>query len=242
MSFDIFTNIRSKNADDNQDNKDIDLKKNFIKIEKIDDNTDLIENYIYAHKMNLDLDKLHSTCKIMYELIKKNFSENKQDYSGQSTLTTKLFGSYNLLLYPLPELHELYNGIKDFFHRVNTLENAKNEKYYIQCWLNFYQKGEFIDWHGHWEPEKRTWHGYFCVDVEPSHTTYIMPNTNGKKVDIHSKNNLLVMSRSDGDVHKSSEWPFEERPRITIAFDIVPRNVISHEKSLNHWLNHWIPI
>lgn len=53
-----------------------------------------------------------------------------------------------------------------------------------------------------------------------------------------SENNLLVISKSDGDSHKSSEWLFDDRIRVTIAFDIVPKEFINYDS----WLNHWIPI
>ena len=39
-----------------------------------------------------------------------------------------------------------------------------------------YKEGDFIDWHTHWPKEKNTWHGFFCVDCEPSYTTYRLPN------------------------------------------------------------------
>ena len=199
----------------------------------IHDNIELVEKYIFKCKLNLNLNELNTSSDIMYHFIKKNFSNNRADYAGKSTLTTKLYSSYNLLLYPLPGFHELYNEIKDVFHKVNP---SSNEKYYMQCWLNYYQKGDFIDWHKHWEPESKSWHGFYCVNAESSYTSYKLPHIDTKIIDIQSENNLLVLSRSDGDKHKSSEWLYEDRPRITIAFDIVPRQYIDHKFPLNHWI------
>lgn len=204
--------------------------------EKIDDTTELIENYIYTRTLNLNLHHLHDSCDKMYKLIKKSFVNNKMEHSGHTTLSTKLYASYNLLLYPLPGLHELFHEIKKLFNQVNTSEKSQHEKYYMQCWLNYYKKGQFIDWHGHWPAEQNTWHGYYCVDVEPSHTSYKLPDNDGNITVIHNKNNLLVLSPSDGDIHKSSEWMYDDRPRITIAFDIVPRQHLLYDVFLNHWI------
>ena len=57
-------------------------------------------------------------------------------------------------------------------------------------------------------------------------------------VKIESKDNLLVIGKSDNDKHRSSVWN-QDTPRITIAFDILP--VSSIYKEFNT-LNHWIPI
>jgi hypothetical protein len=60
------------------------------------------------------------------------------------------------------------------------------------------------------------------------------------ELDIPSKNGLMVLSRSNGDVHRSSEWD-QEYPRITIAFDIVPAGILYRENRYTH-INHWMPI
>lgn len=198
---------------------------------------DIINGYIYKKNLDLNLLKLKTGCDQMYDLIKKNFSGNKNDYTGQSTLTTKLFKSYNLLMYPLPEFHELFNEIKKMFFEIIEKDiTIPKKKYYIQCWLNYYRKGDFIGWHNHWPPETKSWHGYYCVDTECSFTSYIIPNNEDKIIDIISEDNLLVMSKSDGDRHRSSEWLNNDRPRITIAFDIVPREYICYDNLLNHWV------
>jgi hypothetical protein len=168
-------------------------------------------------------------------------------------------------LYPLPAIHELYFEIQNYFRFATEsyFKEPYKEKHFIQCWLNVYNKGDFIDWHHHdWNsnrPNKpRAWHGFFCVDVEPnSKTSYKWKGVN-EVIDIQSKNGLMVMGISDGDVHKSSAWN-EDNPRITIAFDIVPEKHIFYDdgrsnlvKFLNNnnspkeiiqaYTNHWVPI
>jgi hypothetical protein len=191
------------------------------------------EDYVITEKFNLDLIQLKASCYSLYDLVQENFSENKKDFTAQSTLTTQLFSSYNLFMYPYNGFYELYQEIKTFFEPYKD----KDKNYYIQCWLNFYREGDFINWHGHWHENAKSWHGFFCVDCEPSKTTYRIPGVKND-IDVISKNNLLVISRSDGDSHRTWPWPYSDRPRITIAFDILPSEYIEPTQ----WLNHWVPL
>ena len=194
-------------------------------------------NYIHTYNLNLSTDVLTRSCGIMNNIVKDNFntSDGGDVFIATNTLSTQLFAKYNLLLYPLDGFHELYNSLKHVFREV-----AKPvEPYYIGCWLNYYKQGEYIDWHHHWHPSERSWHGYYCVNTEaaPSVTSYCL--SNGEQIDIPSQDDLFVISKSDGDSHRT--WPWEpcNEPRITIAFDIVPADILRHQL---HWLNHWIPI
>ena len=212
--------------------------------------------YIYTRKLNLDLEQQKSTALIMKDFIIKKFAQ--KDCSGQKTLTTKLFNKYNYLLHPLPGMHKLYSEIKRMFYDVS----CSQEEHYIQCWANFYNFGDYIDWHGHWPMHMNSWHGFYCIDVEPdSHTEYRidgvprnfpshllekMPENSFPKekfVTIKSENNLLVLSKSGRDNHRSSEWK-KETPRITVAFDIVPAEKLIQDNYIHHHdsVNHWIPI
>lgn len=193
-------------------------------------------DYVITKKIDLNLNQLKYSCYLMHDFVKKHFDKEMpayDDVSGKTSLTTNLYNTYNLFMYPYDEFYNLYQEIKTLFHDCCIDE----DQYYIQCWVNFYKKGDFIDWHNHWAPEHRTWHGFFCVDCEPSKTTYNVPGYN-EPLDIVSENNLLVMSRSNGDTHRTWPWEDETKDRITIAFDIVPRQFIDP----GVFLNHWVPI
>lgn len=192
------------------------------------------ENYLYTKKLNLNLDKMHFSWREMYGVIRDNFYGKEEHYGGQATMTTKLFSQYNCFMYPMYEFHELYEEIRQCFHEVY----GGNDKHYIQCWLNVYKKGEFIDWHTHWQAETNSWHGFYCADVgEDSYTDYKIPlNGEIKEIRVKSENNLLVLGKSENDTHRSSEWTHDS-PRVTLAFDIVPRDYVGTQ-----WLNHWVPI
>lgn len=190
-------------------------------------------NIISVKAENTDVAAVKDSCYKMYDYIKENFSENKKDYNGQSTLSTQLFTSYNLLMYPLPGFHELFLDIKDTFKKHYAMEETH---YYMQAWLNFYRKGDFIDWHWHWPDHTNAYHGFYCVDTNPSMTSYVHED-HDIQFDIPSVDGNIVMSKSYRERHRTWPWT-EERPRITIAFDLVPR---AHIKPFE-WANHWIPV
>ena len=207
----------------------------------------IIENFLYTETLDLNLEVQRKTAHYMHSYIDRTFQHtptaidgaqrNPLDvtFTGQVTLSTKLFDRYNYLMYPLPGIHNLYRSIQKVFREVDT---DSYDDYFIQCWLNFYYKGDFIDWHGHWETKADSWHGFYCLDVEPeSYTEYKLED---KLIKVPSKDNLLVISRSGRDVHKSSEWT-EDRPRITIAFDIVPAEKLFDVAAYRN-PNHWIPL
>ena len=192
-------------------------------------------DYIHTKKLDLNLDEIRKSCFEMYDYINSNFGNKSRSYTGESTLTTELFKHYNLLMYPQPGFHDLYSEIQRFFYETH---GGQYKRYYIQSWLNFYKKGDYIDWHSHWPKEKNSWHGFFCVDCGDgtSGTLYRIIDVKNELF-VPSENNLLVMSKSEKDIHKSTEWNDEINPRITIAFDIVPAEHIDDDLP-----NHWIPI
>jgi hypothetical protein len=197
----------------------------------------IYKDYIITSKLNLNLAEITNSCYKMKSVIDTHFKksilevEYAEDEGKLSPLTTQGFEHYNLLMYPFDGFHSLYFEIQKLFQQCNT----SKEKYYIRCWLNIYGKGNFVDWHDHFPPKSGSWHGFFCVDCEPSKTTYRLPNI-VDLVDIVSENNLLVLSKSDGDQHRTWPWEYDDRDRITIAFDIVPSTYTGE------FLNHWIPI
>ena len=189
-------------------------------------------NYLYTKDLNLDLNKLQNSCLLMNSVIENNFINLQQNYEGKAPITTKLFNNYNLLMYPFEEFHNLYYEIKKMFYEVSNTSFP----HYIQCWLNVYNRGEYIDWHGHWPSDCKVWHGFYCVNVEnePSHTLYKIPNVKDV-LQIDSINNRLVIGKSEEDLHKSSEWNSQD-PRITIAFDIIPEKIAYETGGLNHYI------
>jgi hypothetical protein len=204
----------------------------------------IYHNYVHTKNLNLNLEEIRTSCDYMHALVSKNFvvlektgnqllEEQLKPYWGNAPASTRSYGSYNLLLFPYNGFHKLYEEIRTTFREIVPEGN-----YYIQCWLNSYKKGEFIDWHGHWQSEYISWHGFYCVDVEPSKTTYRIQGF--PDLEVNSEDDLLVLSPSGKDEHRTWPWHDETRPRITIAFDIVPGEFL--DPTEKHNFNHWIPI
>lgn len=199
-------------------------------------------DYVNVFDINLDLDELKPTCLNIGEFIENQYAENMGNYINSGELdaphTTKVFNQYNLLSFVSPKIYDVYKNIQNAFNQLPK----KEDDFYIQCWLNVFKSNTELSWHHHWGKEYDCWHGFICVDAEPSITSYRIPDENGfSEIDIHNKNNTLVISKSDGDLHKTSVWNDPNRSRITIAFDILPmRTLIKTPNSKQ--INHWIPI
>lgn len=216
----------------------------------INSEINLLGNHVYTRALDLNIKQQKQNAYVMETFIKKNFiplDKNEDLTPTNKSLISKAwsfnnFYNYNYLLYPLKGMPNLYNKIKETFYM--CLQESKYEEYSIQCWLNVYRKGNFIDWHAHWPEKWEAWHGFYCVDVEPdSHTMYRLKDKRIPEDDIkvESKNNLLVLSKSGYDIHKSSEWD-QDYPRITVAFDIIPTYNLHITKKTFELKNHWIPI
>lgn len=224
---------------------------------------------IYVFDLNLNADAIKDSALTLYNFVTNYFDQDPEtDYNLKSTLSTKLYKNYNVLLYPLPGFHELYWGIQNSFHSaISDLVGVTHRQYYITSWVNVYQKGEYIDWHSHGPPRnsehqfpqeyhKLFWHGFYCVDTEPSCTMYKHKDSE-KEIIVESKTNRLILGPAENNMHRSSEWKDESRPRITIAFDIISSlylqrstiyaeytniDLIRQKNITKGLVNRWIPI
>ena len=188
-------------------------------------------NYVLTKELELDLAQLKSSCLLMRQLVLDTWPEHTDPATVKITnsLITQLFKNYNIFMYSYPEFYQLYLEIKTLFRE----QCGNNDPYYCQAWLNYYHTDEYVNWHRHNLSMNCGYHGFFCVDTEPSKTTYRLPDET--EFDVIGKNNLLVLSENQGDSHRTWPWHLPE-PRITIAFDIVPGARINPSDRLNHWL------
>ena len=188
-------------------------------------------NYVSTKELNLDLAQLKTSCLLMRQLVLDTWSGHPDPATVKITgsLMSQLFKNYNIFMYSYPEFYQLYSEIKTIFRE----QRGNNDPHYCQAWLNYYHTDEYITWHRHSLSLYYGWHGFFCVDTEPSRTTYRLPD--GTEFDVVGKNNLIVLSENQGDSHRTWPWHLPE-PRITIAFDIVPATRIDPSDRLNHWI------
>lgn len=188
------------------------------------------KNYLYSIKLNsIDNKELVSYSLEVEKSLKKTLKplENTNWYGAFTTAKHK---KYNFLTFPNKQVSILYHEI-----RKNTSPLLEDRVYVIKSWLNIFRKGEKVDWHKHWPAHKKVWHGFYCVQVGNSYTEYEIPNV-GQIVKVHSDEGLLVVGKSDNDRHRSSPWDEESRPRITIAFDIIPIESIDDPLEVNHFI------
>lgn len=191
----------------------------------------MTSDYIVLQQLSLNLVQLRSSCEQMRRLVLDTWPDLTDPNSVKITnsLMSQLFKNYNLFMYAYPEFYSLYTEIKTLFR-----QHSQNlAPHYCQAWLNYYHTDEFITWHRHNLSLNCGYHGFFCVDTEPSKTTYRLPD--GTEFDVIGKNNLLILSKNQGDSHRTWPWHRPE-PRITIAFDIVPATHIDPSDRLNHWI------
>jgi hypothetical protein len=190
------------------------------------------ENYLYSVELDtIDNKLLINNCLDISDFLIRSLPQvNTEDYGN---LTSSYHGMYNLLTFPHIELNKLYHEM--ITHISPVLE--KETYYMIKSWLNVYQAGQRINWHGHWPAPKRAWHGFYCAQVgdNASATHYKIPGS-AEIITVPSKDGRLVFGKSDGDEHSSSEWKDKSMPRLTLAFDIIPTDSINDKLAVNHYL------
>lgn len=198
--------------------------------------TTYIPNYLFSTMLNgTNNAELLKACYDWEKYLVEELTQDEQEENYKIPYTTSLFNKYNFFTYPNPYISQLYTSIRD------TIGSClPEEPHMISCWLNVYHNGENIKAHRHWSPKARGIHGFYCVNTEtvPSHTTYKVSGYD--KVEIESKDGLLVFGKSDDDVHYTSIWT-HDIPRVTIAFDILPISTLPKHSGLKQVLGRFIP-
>ncbi len=190
--------------------------------------TELVPNFLYSTMCSNSNAELYQDLVWVEEQLKNKYGKQEINPTYGS-YTTQNYAQYNLFSFHTVSTNNLLKTFKD-----NLLPFLPEQNYVIQCWLNVFKRGSFIDWHTHWDSSAKAYHGYYCVNVGNSYTSYKIPPD--IQYDVQNKNGLLVFGKSAGDQHKSSEWD-DDAPRITVAFDLLPviHNV---QKTYNE---HYIP-
>lgn len=198
--------------------------------------------------LDVDLNKLYEYLELKQDemLDGKLFSidqERLSQFNKKNGITTQLGKEYNIFKFDNPAIWSLQEALRDA-----TIEACKyygipfeGSEYMIHGWYNYDPKREGqsssvnplkneVFMHDHMNGEGApVFHGYYCVNAEPSITYY---KIYGKDLfENHNKNNRAIISET-GHPHGRDDW-FEEKPRITIAYDIAPRSSNVNE---NMWI------
>jgi hypothetical protein len=165
-------------------------------------------------------------------------SENYKDKTipydpGNYWLSFNIFHFYNKGIYNIKE--SVKNMTKEACKYYGI--NFNDKKYYIHGWFNYYSEKRYLgvspddlNYHDHGD-SKYSFHGYYCLNAEPSTTYYKIDN---KRFDNVNKNNRAILSKN-GYPHAIGPWDSEEN-RITIAYNIVPLDELSDDQDQGQFI------
>jgi hypothetical protein len=190
-------------------------------------------DYVYSYETDINLEKLRHVCYGLKDFINSNYKLDETSLNI-GPLTTRLYNKYNVVQFVLPETHKVYQVI---CKAANKHIQDWSVDWYMQCWLNWYEEGESIDWHRHPITNPTSLHGFICVDCQGSETFYKL--LDGSEFSVPSIDGNIIIGPSDGDEHSTKPWRNDKKPRITLAFDILPA---IHQENRMPEPNHLVPI
>jgi hypothetical protein len=202
------------------------------------------EHRFFEKFLNNDLDRLAAELQKRYEMI-KNLDvigvtpvTDQDAWKTSNSISTMKWREYNVFQFSLPGIYNLYRAVGDMVREACDYYEIdfEEQKFMIQGWFNINNSGNGkLDWHDHGPEGAPNFHGYYCVNAEPSETHYI--TTQGPKINVN-QNNRAVLSEM-GHPHAMGDWNWNG-PRITVAYDVIPlRDLMGagHEAE-----QHWIPL
>lgn len=195
-----------------------------------------------------DLDELSRFLQEKYALINEaklrgvsEIGEDDKYWMDSGSLSTVKWREYNVFQLYHEGIYNIYKGISETMREACDYYNIDFDKqqYYVQGWFNInHSDTGKLNWHDHGAPFAPHFHGYYCVNAEPSITHYKIEDGSNRIVDNHNKNNRLIISEM-GHQHAMGDWTWEG-PRITVAYDIEPVRFL---KNNPHTIEqHWIPL
>ena len=161
-----------------------------------------------------------------------------------STKETQDFYTYNPFTFGLRPFADIYWTLNRMFYSNPQVREAE-ESYYIHGWFNVYTKKDdenrgydHIPWHKHLEIyHPHIYHGFYCANVQPSQTWYREgPESPEEEWVKHVDYDDMIIYSPSSFEHSSTPW-LEDKPRVTIAFDIIPESVYcsGHEVGNYQW-------
>lgn len=160
--------------------------------------------------------------------VSKEILSKFNKYNGAPTQLGMYYNVFNL---NHPGIKNLQSSLKELIKEACQYYGHDYESmdYMIHGWFNYDPKtegGSGVNplnndkfFHDHMGGEGApVYHGYYCVYAEPSITFY---KINGETIfENHNVNNRAIVSET-GHPHGRDDW-FDNKPRITIAYDICP--------------------
>jgi hypothetical protein len=182
------------------------------------------EDFIKDINFN-DLTKFLLSKKKQILELPNTFKNNKisDGYTGLGkNSTTARYNKYNVLTWNNENIYKLKNNILNFYKNfIYFFKQELPKELYIQCWVNFMNKGEKINAHLHSTSPNTYLGGHVCVQVNNTSTYYINPiNQINEPETYQSENKIGKITLFQNNIpHYTDEHKFKEK-RITIAFDL----------------------
>jgi hypothetical protein len=172
--------------------------------------------------------------------IPEDVLSNFNIYNGPAT---QLGEYYNIFTWDHPAIINLKQSLRDIIIEASYYYGIdfEQEDYHINGWFNLdFESPE--DRNDGVSPLKHSehyhdhaggtgapiFHGYYCVNAEPSSTFYKINRE--RDFENINKNNRAIVSET-GHPHGRDDW-YEEKPRITIAYDIGKKEFIRNSIKL----------
>ena len=180
---------------------------------------------------DINLTKLDSYLHGVYEQMRESGWFGDPNLPDPQGMTIDVTGQYNLFRHRNEEIQKLRQAIKDMLIEASEYYgyNFDEENYVITAWFNLWRNlyTENIEdkaWHFHDQVGAPHFHGYYCVNAEPSITYY---NINNQIIENNNKNNRAILSETN-HAHAAGDWRIPV-DRITIAYDIMPKKHVGNE-------------
>lgn len=187
--------------------------------------------------LNNDLDALFNYLyKRAEDIVSGNIESIPKDvlskFSMENGPATQLGQYYNIFTWENESIQNLKDALRELVIEASEYYGIdfEEENYYISGWFNL----DFMS------PENREYgvsplkdsthyhdhaggtgapifHGYYCVNAEPSSTFYKIDRE--RDFENINKNNRAIISET-GHPHGRDDW-YEQKPRVTIAYDIA---------------------
>lgn len=171
----------------------------------------------------------------------KPLSSEDTAWMSSGSISTVKWREYNVFQFNIDGIYNLYKAISKMTREACKYYeiNFEEQKYMMQGWFNInHSDVGKLDWHDHGEPSAPRFHGYYCVNAEPSTTYYKLFNDPNRIVDNVNKNNRAIVSEM-GHPHAMGDWNWSGS-RITVAYDILPLKQLMQGGPEAE--QHWIPL
>jgi hypothetical protein len=211
----------------------------------IQDSTGRKPHKFFEAYLDNNLEKLAHDLRIRYDKIKKaevlgvTPITEADIWKEANSVSTMKWRQYNVFQFHTVEIYNLYLGVRELVKDACKYYEIdfEKEKFMLQGWFNINNnsKGGKLNWHDHGPNGAPDFHGYYCVNAEPSVTHY---RVFGNDVENVNKNNRAILSEMSHP-HAMGDWDWEG-DRITIAYDVMPAKTVESFGIENE--QHWVPL